>query len=119
MIINQSELKVGLVVDASSEVLQIHDKDIEQAKQSGMNDHVSKPIDVEKMYNTLIKWIEVSELNQAIAIDKQEAEREDAQLFCQDGTRPPRRLGHRGRHRLLLQDRRLLPVSPCQHGLST
>jgi len=31
--------------------------DIEKAKEIGMNDHLSKPVDVEKFYAILLKYI--------------------------------------------------------------
>lgn len=31
-------------------------EDVQKAREHGMNDHIAKPIDVEKLQKTLIKW---------------------------------------------------------------
>jgi CheY-like chemotaxis protein len=36
-------------------------EDVEQAKASGMNDHIAKPINPEILFNTLVKWIKPGE----------------------------------------------------------
>ena len=36
-------------------------EDVERTKQAGMNEHLSKPIEPEKFYQTLIFWIQRKE----------------------------------------------------------
>ncbi len=45
--------------------------DIEDSLNSGMNDHISKPIDYKKLYETLIKWIDSENIIQEFKIEKQ------------------------------------------------
>jgi purine-binding chemotaxis protein CheW len=67
MIVNQSELKVGLVVDASSEVLQINDSNIEPAPRvTGTEDDYVSSIGKDNgriiMLVDLEKVLEIEEL---------------------------------------------------------
>jgi len=39
--------------------------DRERCLQSGMNDHIAKPIDPDKLYSTLVRWIRTSQVNTA------------------------------------------------------
>ncbi|GIC76915.1 ATP-binding protein [Moritella sp. F3] len=41
----------------------IMEKDLERAKKCGMNDVISKPINIAKMLNTLAKWVKVKPLH--------------------------------------------------------
>ena len=39
--------------------------DRERCLQAGMNDHIAKPIDPDKLYSTLVRWIRKSQINTA------------------------------------------------------
>ena len=41
-------------------------QDKKRATESGMNDHVSKPIDVHELFSTLLKWIEPGDRSSAV-----------------------------------------------------
>lgn len=49
-------------------------EDIAFAKKSGMNDHISKPIDVEKRYTVVHKWSPENSLS-----------RQDLKAYCSSG----------------------------------
>jgi CheY-like chemotaxis protein len=35
------------------------DEDRQICLAAGMNDHIGKPVDTEKLYETLVKWLEI------------------------------------------------------------
>ncbi|TFH07209.1 MAG: response regulator, partial [Nitrosomonadales bacterium] len=44
------------------------EEDRKKASESGMNDHVAKPIDIKKLFDVLIKWIDVPEVRRTVKI---------------------------------------------------
>ena len=55
-------------------------EDIEKSKEVGMNDHLNKPIDVEKLYEVLFKYLGENEGVEDISINTQNLECEDNRL---------------------------------------
>jgi len=49
-------------------------EDIERTKKAGMNEHLNKPIEVEKLYATLLKYISKKTDSAEVKIDKEEIE---------------------------------------------
>ena len=43
--------------------------DREKARNSGMDDHISKPIDVKELFSVLDKWLDISEERRALVVD--------------------------------------------------
>jgi CheY-like chemotaxis protein len=46
-------------------------EDVQRTKQAGMNEHLNKPIEVEKLYETLLKYISKKSVKTAITIKKE------------------------------------------------
>ncbi len=78
----------------------VMESDREKAKQAGMNDHIGKPLDVNHLFMTLVKWVKPQQTSQESVlkgqgdeIDNQNLPIEDAALFNIKGIQKDRVLG--------------------------
>ncbi len=60
----QAEFKDLPIIALTADVMS---ENIEMIKQSGMNDHIPKPINIKNMFMTMARWIDVSKGNRASA----------------------------------------------------
>jgi len=74
--------------------------DVEKCKACGMNDHVAKPIDVDQLFRTLVRWIKPKAENggQAKGADKQRVTHLPESMLGIDASGALRRMG--GDHEL-------------------